>query len=191
MGKKQVLIKKRIAEDKIHAVVPKMLNTSGIYIFHKIDENGFKGFYAGQAKHLIERTASHLREFDHIAFSLRKHGFKNAENPYGWELDFFYCKENDLDEREKETIAHWHIKLGYAPYNKTIGGQGVGKNAIGEYKPAKGYYEGLRQGEKNIHKFVAHLFEKNLDYTIKGKTNKIKEKAYEKFKTFLSGEDTK
>ena len=34
--------------------------------------------------------------------------------------------------------------------NKTTGSQGQGKQALGEQKPAKGYYDGIKQGRKKV-----------------------------------------
>ena len=59
-------------------------------------------------------------------------------------------------------------------------------------KPPKGYYDGKKQGYLDARKYVANLFEKHLQYSVKSeKPNKNQEKALEKFKEFLnwSGEE--
>ena len=77
---------------------------------------------------------------------------------------------------------------GFELYNITNGGQNEGKTDINERKATKTYRDGLEQGRKNTQKEIAHLFEKNLTYSINGTPNKNKEKAYEKFKKFIEGE---
>lgn len=158
-------------------------DTSGIYILTRV-ENGFKYAYIGQAKHILTRLAQHLKGYQHIDLSLRKHGFLSAENETGWDLFYTRCAEDKLDLQEQtyiKTYAMW----GYQLRNKTAGGQGEGKFEIAETKAKKGYYDGLKQGYKNAQKEVANWFAKSLDYSIKGKSNKNKEKALRKFKDFL------
>ena len=53
---------------------------------------------------MCERCASHLAEYDHIALSLKKHGFYSEKNPTGWKLAFKTCPKSELDEREVATI---------------------------------------------------------------------------------------
>lgn len=71
--------------------------------------------------------------------------------------------------------------------NKTSGGQGEGKYGIAPNKPSKSYRDGIAQGEKNIKRQIAILFEKYLDVTIKGSSNKIKERKLAEFQEFLKG----
>ena len=47
--------KKRLLE-----VNPKLDEESGIYFLTRIDENGFKDAYIGQAVHILTRLAQHL-----------------------------------------------------------------------------------------------------------------------------------
>lgn len=49
---------------------------------------------------MCERCTSHLAEYDHIALSLKKHGFYKEDNPYGWKLQFKTCPKSELDKRE-------------------------------------------------------------------------------------------
>ena len=79
-----------------------------------------------------------------------------------------------------------YAQNGYQLRNKTSGSQGSGKRKIDEYRPQKGYRDGLNQGYKNASKEVSHLFDLHLDYKTKSdKPNKNQEKAIEKFKEFL------
>ena len=160
---------------------------SGIYILIREDEEGIKYAYIGQAKHLLTRLAQHLvGHQQHIDLSLKSHGLKAVDNPHGWEIITRHAKENDLDELEK-----WYIKYyadsGYQLRNKTAGGQGKGKKKIDEYRPRKGYRDGIAQGEKKCSKEVAHLFEKHLNVSCKSDPpTKLQERALEKFNAFIS-----
>lgn len=58
----------------------------------------------------------------------------------------------------------------------------------GWYSPAKGYYDGVKQGQKKATEQVRTYFDKYLDFAIKPPTNKIKERKAEEFKKFLEGE---
>ena len=167
--------------------VNKNLNeSSGIYFLTRIDENGFKYAYVGQAKHILTRLSQHLVGYQHIDLSLKKYGLYNNDNPYGWNVDFIECKVDELDEQEKYYIKHY-ADDGYQLRNKTSGGQGNGKSQIDDYRPSKGYRDGLEQGYKNASKEIAHLFEKHLNYSKKSdKPNKHQDKALEKFEEFLN-----
>lgn len=58
---------------------------------------------------------------------------------------------------------------------------------INEYRPQKGYRDGLNQGYKNASREVANLFEKHLNYSKKSdKPNKNQDRAAEKFENFLN-----
>lgn len=187
MNYRQIYAIKAKREQQIKNVAPSISKESGIYVFHRVDENGIKHAYVGQAKHLLERTASHLGEYDHIGISLKKRGLYSAENSGGWQLKYKECAQDDLDENERKTIKHY-ADNGYQLYNATLGGQGEGKANIKDGKTSKGYYDGVEQGEKNVKRFVANLFNKHLDYKTKSdKPNKNQEKAMQKFKDFLEG----
>lgn len=187
---KQIYAIKKQRENFIKKLCPGIDNRSGIYIYHRVDANGFKSCYVGQSVRIIDRLVSHMGEYDHIALSLKKHGYKNDNNPFGWQIDYFYCDQSELDEKERETLAEWHINKGYAPYNRTTGGQDKDKHGLDGRKPAKNYHDGLAQGRKNTQKEIAKLFEKNLTYEINGKPTKNKEKAYDKFTDFLNENKT-
>lgn len=164
-----------------------MNEDSGIYFLTRIDENGFKYAYIGQAIHLITRLSQHLVGYQHIDLSLKKHGLYDAEtNQYGWKIGFMLYKDTELDSAEQ----HWIKKYadgGYQLRNKTSGSQGEGKSQIAEYKAAKGYRDGLEQGRKNLAKELSHIAEKHLTIEIRADkaNNKVSQKQYEKFMDLL------
>lgn len=176
-------------KQRILAVSPYVSEDSGIYAFVR-EENGFKYAYVGQAKHLLTRLAQHLSGYhQHIDLSLKKHGLYSEKNPTGWKVRFVLVPESQLDTEEQKYIKAYADR-GYQLRNKTIGGQGVGKADMDEVRSPKGYRDGLAQGYKNAQKFVAHLFEKHLDYRPKSdRPNKNQEKAARKFAEFLEVED--
>ena len=158
---------------------------SGIYFLTR-EENGFKYAYIGQAKHILSRLAQHLVGYQHIDLSLKKHGLYSEDNPTGWRVGAKNYPLSELDEMEQFFILKY-AQYGYQLRNKTAGGQGEGKSQIDDYKPAKGYRDGIKQGYKNASKEVANLFDKHLDYKPKSdKPNKNQEKAMEKFEAFLN-----
>lgn len=171
----------------IKEICPNADERAGIYCFTRQSEEGVRFFYCGQALHVLTRCAEHLTGYQHIDMSIKKRKFYSPENPYGWKLFVLEYTDN-LDERERYWIMQY-INAGAQTLNKTLGGQDSGKVGIGERKPSKGYYDGVRQGEKNTQKFVSKLFEKNLTYGINGTPNKNKEKALSKWESFLKGED--
>ena len=156
----------------------------GIYILTR-RENGFKYAYVGQAKRILTRMAEHMRGYQHIDLSIRKHGFYSKDNEKGWQLWWAHFPEHELDEKEQEYIKQY-ANLGYQMRNKTAGGQGQGKFDIAE-TPKKGYQQGLHKGYENAQKDVAKWFAKNLTYSINGAPNKHKEKALQRFEEFLQG----
>lgn len=169
----------------LFAVNPQLNERSGIYFLTRVDENGIKYAYIGQAKHILTRLAQHLSGYQHIDLSLRKHGLYSESNIYGWKVGFLEFPLSELDEKEQHYIKQYASK-GYQLRNKTAGGQGEGKAQIDEYKPAKGYRDGLKQGYKNASREIANLFDKHLNVSRKSeKPNKNQEKALEKFNTFL------
>ena len=188
--KKIYAIRKR-NEKVIRANCPAAAETSGIYCFWRVDENGIKHAYVGQAtKTLLGRMAEHLSGYQYIDLSLKKHGFWDAqENPFGYHAVILrLCPSWDCDKWEQHYIKEWSDK-GYQLKNRTAGSQGVGKNGIAEQKPAKGYYDGKKQGYLDARKFIAKLFEKNLTVQINGKETVNKRKALDKFNDFISWDD--
>lgn len=175
-------------KQRILSVNPQITENSGIYIFIRIDEDGIKHAYVGQAKHLLTRIAQHLSGYQHIDLSIKKHGLYSKQNIHGWEIGFVECSEEELDEKEKYYIYDYALS-GFQLKNKTAGGQGKGKHGIADNRPAKGYHDGLKQGYENARREVKHLFDLHLNAVIKAnKPNKTQEKALQKFKEFLEGE---
>lgn len=186
MNYKQIYAIKQQNQKRILRACPECPERSGIYMLTR-EENGFKYGYVGQAKNILGRLADHLNGYQHIDLSLKKHGLYSAENPNGWKIDFMRFDGN-LDEHEQ-----YYIKLyadnGYQMRNKTIGGQGQGKAGLDNAKSPKGYYDGLKQGYKNAQRDVAKWI-KHLNVQIKSdKSNKIQEKALNKFLKFIEGEN--
>ena len=174
-------------KERLLKINPDLDEESGIYFLLREDEQGFKYAYVGQAKHILSRLANHLTGYQHIDLSLKKHKFYDEKkNPYGWEVHFMHFPESKLDEKEQYYIKQYAL-AGYQLRNKTSGSQGEGKKQIDEYKPSRGYYDGIKQGYKNASKEVSNLFEKHLNYSRKSdKPNKNQEKAVEKFEDFLN-----
>lgn len=159
-------------------------DTSGIYILSR-KENGFKYAYVGQAKHLLTRLAQHLKGYQHIDLSLKKHGLWSEDNPTGYVMVCMTYAVDKLDDWEQFWIKEY-ANMGYQLRNKTTGGQNDGKKDIAE-NITKGYQQGLHNGYEKARKEIAKLFEKNLTFAINGKSNKLKEKALLKFQEFLQG----
>ena len=172
---------------EIKKICPKIDDGPGIYFLTRTDEDGINYYYIGQAVKLLSRMCSHMTGYQHIDLSLRKRGWYSEDNPYGWRLNFKHYSPKDLDEMEQYWILQY-MKQGYqARYNKTSGSQGKGKEKINEFRPQKGYRDGLKQGHKNASREVSHLFEKHLEYTTKNNPpTKNQQKAVEKFEDFLN-----
>lgn len=178
--------KKRLLE-----VNPKLDEESGIYFLTRIDENGFKYAYIGQAVHILTRLAQHLVGYQHIDLSLKKHKLYSKSNPCGWKIGFLHFPKSELDKQEQHYIKAYADK-GYQLRNKTSGSQGEGKAQIDDYKPSKGYRDGIQQGRKNLAKELSHIAEKHLKIEIREdkRYNKVSQKQYEKFMDLLkAGED--
>lgn len=185
---KQLYAIKKNNEKRILSVCPRMKNQSGIYFYTRTDENGISYFYIGQSVDCLERNVSHLSGYQHIDLSIKKRGFYSEENPYGWKLDFIHYPREKLDEMEQYWILEYTKKGYQCRYNKTAGGQGAGKGKINEFKPAKGYYDGIKQGKKSLAKELSHIAEKHLEIRLKPEKqgNKVSEKQYEKFMALIS-----
>lgn len=161
---------------------------SGIYILTREDEVGIKYAYIGQAKHLITRLAQHLSGYQHIDLSLKKHGLI-TQSEHGWRVGFIKCPVSDLDAQEQRYIKLYAAR-GYQLRNKTSGSQGAGKTQINEYRPSKGYRDGILQGKRTLARDLNHIINKHLDIRLKeGKeNNKISQNAFTKFKSLLDEE---
>lgn len=173
-------------KQRLLAVNPKLSETSGIYFLTREDENGFKYAYIGQAVHILSRLANHLSGYQHIDLSLKKHGLYAEDNPHGWWVNFMPYPRDMLDNMEQYWIKRY-ASMGYQLRNKTSGSQGEGKAQIDEYRPAKGYRDGIAQGRKNLAKELSHIIDKHLVVSIRDdkKSNKVSIKALEKFNDLL------
>lgn len=172
-------------KQRILNVCPNCPETSGIYFFIR-KENGFKYAYIGQAKHLLTRISNHLRGFQHIDLSIKKHGLFSESNPCGYTVNYLEFPESMLDEKEQEYILKY-ANAGYQLRNKTSGSQGEGKKGIESNKQSKGYYDGLSQGKKKCREYVSDLFKKHLVVLTKNNPpTKYQEKALKKFQDFIN-----
>lgn len=171
---------------RILSVNPNIDNGSGIYFLTRTDEDGFRYAYIGQAVNIGTRLCQHLVGYQHIDLSLKKHGLYALDNIYGWKIGFLHFAKEQLDEKEQYYIRQYAIN-GYQLRNKTGGSQGAGKRQIDEYKPSKGYYDGLKQGRLNLARELSHIADKHLDISLKAEKqgNKVSQKQYEKFMDLL------
>lgn len=168
-------------------VNPKLDDESGIYVLTRVDEDGIKYFYIGQSIHILTRLAQHMVGYQHIDLSLKARKLISKDNPYGWNVGFKHYPIGELDKWEQYWILEF-IKLGYqCRYNKTSGSQGIGKEKINEYRPAKGYRDGLEQGRKNLAKELNHIIDKHLVISLKPEktNNRVSQKAFDKFNDLL------
>lgn len=172
---------------KLLQVNPNLDDNSGIYFLTRVDENGFKYAYVGQAVHILQRLAGHLVGYQHIDLSLKKHNLYSTENPYGWKIGFMHFPVSQLDEKEQYYIK-MYADNGYQLRNKTSGSQGEGKTQIDEYRPQKGYRDGIKQGRKNLARELSSIADKHLTISVRAdkQGNKVSEKQFEKFKELLS-----
>lgn len=170
---------------KLKSMYPNLTDECGIYILSRI-EDGIKYAYVGQAKHILTRIAQHMRGYQHIDLSIKKHGWYSKDNPAGYRIVVKKCGESELDSQEQFYIKEC-AKAGYQLRNKTAGGQGAGKTQIDAFRPAKGYYDGLRQGANNVRKELNHIIDRYLVIATR-KNNKSSQKALEKFKKLLEEE---
>lgn len=190
MDYSRVFAMKRERENRIKRICPSIPYSSGIYVFYRTDEAGINRAYCGQAVNLCERCASHLREYDHIALSLKKHKFYSESNPTGWKLSYRTCRKDELDQKEIETIKAFADK-GFQMYNVTAGGQSAGKQVTGQYKPPKTYRQGIQQGKITLARELKHIIDIHLNVSIRPEkaNNKVSIKALEKFNDLLNEEN--
>jgi len=187
---KKIYAIKQERENRIAKACPGIPNTSGIYVFHRVDEVGIRRAYCGQALRLRERCAQHLGEYDHIGRSLYKHKFYSEDNPYGWQLSYITCPKDELDEKEIANIKSW-ADAGWQLYNISSGGQGKGK-VVDNAKPPKGYYDGLAQGRKNLARELKSIIDKHLLVMLKPDkaANKTSQKMLDKFWDLLNTDES-
>ena len=170
---------------------PKLDEGSGIYFLTRTDENEIPYFYIGQAVHIIQRMCSHLTGYQHIDLSIKKRGFYSKENPYGWKINFIHYPVEQLDKMEQFWILEYTKKGYQCRYNKTSGSQGEGKEKINEFRPAKGYRDGLQQGKITLARELKHIIDIHLNVSIRPEkaNNKVSIKALEKFNDLLNEEN--
>ena len=187
MNNRQNIAKVKVIEQKnkkrLLAVNPKLDDKSGIYILWRMEVHA----YVGQSVGLLTRLAQHLAGYSqHIDLSLKKHKLYSSENPYGYKVDFIHCDKSELDDKEREYIQKC-IDKGWILKNKTSGGQDDGKEKIADYKPSKGYRDGILQGKKTLARELSSIISKHLTVRLKEekKGNKVSEKQLEKFNQLL------
>lgn len=168
---------------------PHVDDGSGIYFLTRMDEDGIRYAYIGQAKHLLTRLAQHLSGYQHIDLSIKNHGLYAADNITGWKVGFLHYPEDKLDDMEQKYIRQY-AQAGYQLRNKTAGGQGEGKKQIDEYRPAKGYRDGIEQGKRMLARKLRSIAEKHLKIDLREdkRGNKISQKQYEKFMALIHAE---
>lgn len=169
--------------ERLLKVNPDLTDESGIYFLTRVQPEG----YIGQARHVCQRLCQHLSGYNqYVDRSLRAHGLYSEENPYGYKVNFLPFPENKLDEMEQYYIQKY-LENGYRLKNKTSGSQGVGKVKIADFKPAKGYHDGIKAGKKSLAKELSHIIDTHLTVSLKeGKeNNKVSQRAFEKFKGLL------
>lgn len=175
--------------ERILAVNPYVDEKSGIYFLTRTDEDGFRYAYIGQAVNLLSRLAGHLKGYQHIDLSIKSHGLYSTDNIYGWKIGFMHYSAEELDKWEQYWIKKY-AEGGYQLRNKTAGGQGDGKKQIAEYRPGKGYRDGLTQGRINLARELANIADKHLVISLKPEkqNNSVSQKQYQKFMELLHGE---
>lgn len=169
---------------------PDLDEQSGIYFLIRIDENGIRYAYVGQAKKILTRLAQHLTGYQHIDLSLRKHGLYSSTNPNGWKISYLHFSVRELNEKERFYIKKYADK-GYQLRNKDTGG-GAGKIQIDEFRPSRGYRDGLAQGRKNLARELNNIIGKHLIISLKPEkaNNKVSIRALEKFNALLNVEES-
>ncbi len=184
MAKAKAIEKKN--RERLLKVNSDLDDKSGIYFLTRTDEFGFRYAYIGQAVHILTRLAQHLVGYQHIDLSLKKHGLYADNNPYGWKIGFLHFPKSELDKQEQHYIKAY-ADFGYQLRNKTSGSQGEGKAQIDDYRPAKGYRDGIQQGRKNLARELSSIAEKHLKIELRDdkKHNKVSQKQYEKFMDLL------
>ena len=173
--------------ERLLKVNPKLDDESGIYILWRTETHG----YIGQSVSILTRLAQHLAGYEqHIDRSMKKHGLFSEKNKGGYRIDFIHCSKSELDDKEREYIQK-AIDSGWVLKNKTSGGQDDKKEKIADFRPAKGYRDGIKQGKINLARELSSIAEKHLKIEIRDdkKNNKVSQKQFEKF-MWLMNEDS-
>lgn len=180
---RQIKAIEKVNRELLLKINPDLTDESGIYFLTRVQPEG----YIGQARHVCQRLCQHLSGYDqYVDRSLRAHGLYSEDNPYGYKVNFLPFPESKLDEMEQYYIQKY-LENGYRLKNKTAGSQGVGKVKIADFKPAKGYHDGIKAGKKSLAKELSHIIDTHLTISLKeGKeNNKVSQRALEKFKRLL------
>lgn len=189
---KQIYAIQKQNEKRLLKLNPKLDEQSGIYFFIRKSEQNENEIYVGQSVNILQRCVSHLSGYEqYIDKSLKAHKLYDAvKNPHGYKLEFLHFPREQLDEKEQYYIKLYSDK-GWILKNKTSGSQGKGKEKIAEYKPSKGYRQGVEFGKKSLAKELKHIIDTHLTVTLKqGKeTNKVSQRALEKFWELLGREE--
>jgi hypothetical protein len=183
---KQLYAIEKKNRERLLKVNPDLDDESGIYFLTRNEPQG----YIGQARHICQRLCSHLSGYEqHIDRSLKVHGLYDAEkNPYGYKVNFLHFPIDQLDEKEQFYIQQY-LDKGYVLKNKTAGSQGAGKVKIADFKPSRGYRDGIAQGKKSLARDLSDIIDKHLVVTLKPEkaNNKVSQKQFEKFWELLGG----
>ena len=180
---RQIRAIEKANQERLLKVNPDLTDESGIYFLTRVQPEG----YIGQARHICQRLCQHLSGYDqYVDRSLKAHGLYSENNPYGYKVNFLPFPESKLDEMEQYYIQKY-LENGYRLKNKTAGSQGAGKVKIADFKPAKGYRDGLTQGRKNLARELSHIIDTHLTVELKPEKvgNKVSQRAFEKFKGLL------
>ena len=173
-------------KERLLKVNPAVDDENGIYILWRTETHG----YIGQTRQgILTRLAQHMTGFQHIDLSMKTHGLYSEDNKNGYKIDFIHCPVSQLDDKEREYIQK-AIDCGWILKNKTSGGQDDGKEKIADFRPSRGYHDGLKQGYKNAMKYIRNLLDKHLEICLKPEkqNNKVSIRQYEKFMEKLKRE---
>lgn len=179
-------------EKQVLKLFPNLPRKSGIYIFFRVNDKGENCAYVGQAKNILQRTAQHLSvkaKKTHIDKSLYAHNLYSSTNLEGWKIAVLrLCPIDELDILEQQYIDYYKNRPNVKLYNVTGGGQLNKKEDIGQRLEVKlkTYKNGKNFAYEKARLKVKTYFDKYLDYSIKGKPTKIKERKMQEFADFLN-----
>lgn len=192
---RQIYAIKESNRKRLLKINPNLTEEAGIYAFYRVDEDGFRYAYIGQAVNIIERLCSHLTGYkQHIDLSIRKHGLWDADgNPHGYKVSAISLREIQktapsatLDSAEVYYIKHY-ADLGYQLRNVSIGGQGEGRRMINSTSPRKTYTEGKEEGYKKAVKDITHILDLHCKpIELKKPDNKVSQRQLDKLHTIFS-----
>jgi hypothetical protein len=182
-SKKQYFYMQKKYEEELKQVCPELRHSAGIYFYLRYEEEQ-KFAYIGKSVDVLNRCISHhLGRKQRIDGSIDKRGYFSEENPLGWQLNVLYFDVGEINEKEQYYIDLYQ-NAGYELYNIESGGD-VGKTLIAERKEPKGYKKGVEYGRRKQLAEIKVFFDKYLDFVIKGKENKIKQRKLKEFANLL------